>query len=318
MVLESIRNTGVAVIQTIMLAGIGYFLVRKNFIDNAGLSTLSRMVIEVTLPLLIFCQLAKEFSFSIYPNWWIFPLASMLVSIAGLAVGCVFIKYIKGAEFKKQFLSLIAFQNSGYLPIALVTALLPKDKLDSMLVYLFLFLMGFNLVIWSFGVYMLTFTRAKKFELGSLFSPPVVVTLFSLVFVFFGLPKVVPAFVYKPLRLIGDCTVPLAMLVVGGNLAQIHIRKVDKKAVFLILLSKMIILPLSGLWLVLKFGLPELIGLLIIMQLAVPPATSLSVIIRHYKKEDLLISQGIFWGHIVSILTIPLFLGLYFTRFMVK
>jgi len=54
------------------------------------------------------------------------------------------------------------------------------------------------------------------------------------------------------------------------------------------------------------------------MQLAVPPATSLSVIVRHYKKEDLLISQGIFFGHIVSLVTLPLFLSLYFMISMLK
>jgi predicted permease len=83
-------------------------------------------------------------------------------------------------------------------------------------------------------------------------------------------------------------------------------------------LAKLIILPVLGLWLIVKFKLPELIGLLIIMQLAVPPATSLSVITRHYKKEDLLISQGVFFGHLLSIITLPLFLSLYFMLIMIK
>ena len=87
---------------------------------------------------------------------------------------------------------------------------------------------------------------------------------------------------------------------------------------FFMALAKMIILPLLGLWFVLKFKLPELIGLLILMQLAMPPATSLPVIARHYRKEDLFLSQGVFFGHILSILTIPLFLSLYFAKVMIK
>jgi predicted permease len=59
-------------------------------------------------------------------------------------------------------------------------------------------------------------------------------------------------------------------------------------------------------------------GLLVLMQLAMPPATSLSVITRHYKKEDLLISQGVFFGHIASVITIAIFLSLYFTLSVVK
>jgi len=318
MFLESFKITGLAVAQIFLLAALGYFLIKKNMLGSEGLNALSRLVIEVTLPLMIFCQLIKDFSFTLYSNWWIFPLISIAITIAGLIVGSVFLGFIRGPQHKLQFLSLIAFQNSGYLALALVTALLPSDKLDSMFTYIFLFLLGFNLVMWSLGVYILSFTRAKKFELGSLFSPPVIATLVSLILIFFSLNKFIPQAVLKPLRMVGDCTLPLAMLVVGGNLASIHLGHIDKKAMSLMILAKLIILPVLGLWLVIKFKFPELVGLLILMQLAVPSATSLSLIITHYKKEDLLISQGIFLSHIVSLVTLPLFLSLYFTLIMIK
>jgi len=318
MFLDSFKITGLAVAQIFLLAALGYFLIRKNMLGHEGLDAISRLVIEITLPLLIFCQLIKDFSFTLYSNWWVFPLISIAVTILGLIVGSIFVGFIRGDQHKLQFLSLIAFQNSGYLVLALVTAFLPADKLNSMFIYIFLFLLGFNLVIFSLGVYILSFTRAKKFELGSLFSPPVIATLVSLIVIFLGLNKFVPEALLKPLRMVGDCTVPMAMLVVGGNLALIHLGRIDKKAISLVILGKMIILPLLGLWLVIKFKLPELVGLLILMQLAVPSATNLSIIIRHYKKEDLLISQGIFLSHIVSLVTLPLFLSLYFTLIMVK
>jgi hypothetical protein len=154
--------------------------------------------------------------------------------------------------------------------------------------------------------------------LGSLFSPPVIATIFSLLVIYFGLNKFVPDAVLKPLRMIGDCTLPLAMFVVGGSLAQVHLAHIDKKAIFLVILAKLVILPVLGLCLILKFNFPQLLGLLILIQLAMPPATSLSVIARHYNKEDLLISQGIFFGHLASIITLSVFLSLYFTLVMVR
>jgi predicted permease len=318
MFLESFRITVSAVAQIFILGAIGYFLVKKNILGAEGLNSLSRLVIEITLPVLIFCQLVKDFSFTLYPDWWVFPLISTVITILGLIVGVLFLGIIPGRQQKAQFLSLITFQNSGYLPLALVAALLPKDKQNPMFIYLFLFLLGFNLVIWSVGVYMLTFSRAKKFELGSLFSPPVIATAFSLAFVFLGLNRFISDALLKPLRMAGDCTLPLAIFVVGGNLAEIHLRRIDKKALFFMLLAKLIILPLLGVALLTKFKLPALTGLLVIMQLAMPPATSLSVIARHYKKDDLLISQGIFFGHILSIITIPVFLSLYFALCVIK
>jgi len=318
MLIESFKTTCLAMGQIFLLAAIGYFLVKKNIFGQDGLNALSRLVVEVTLPTLIFCQLVKDFSFTLYPNWWLFPLISIFITLAGLLVGSLFMGFIRGQQHKLQFLSLITFQNSGYLPLALVAALLPKEKADMMFIYLFLFLLGFNLVIWSLGVYMLTFTRTKKFELGSLFSPPVIAAVFSLIFIYLGLNKFVPDVLLRPLRMVGDCTLPLAMFVVGGNLAQIHLGHIDKKAIFFIVLAKLVVLPMLGLGLILKFKFPELIGLLIIMQLSVPSATTLSLIVRHYKKEDSLISQGVFFTHVLSLFAMPVFLSLYFALFMVR
>jgi predicted permease len=253
-----------------------------------------------------------------YPDWWIFPLISIAITVIGLAAGALFSPFIKGQQHKLQFLSLVAFQNSGYLPLALIAALLPQDKQEVMFIYLFLFLLGFNLVIWSFGVYILSFHKNKKFELASVFSPPVVATLFSLLFIFLGINRFMPQLVLKPLTMIGECTLPLAMFVVGGNLAEIRLNNIDIKAMSLLTLVKLIILPALGLLLVTKLRLNPLLGLLIIMQLVMPPATSLSLITRHYKKEDLLISQGIFFGHIASILIIPIFLSLYFMLVVIQ
>jgi predicted permease len=273
---------------------------------------------EVTLPVLIFCQLVRDFTFTAYANWWVFPLASLAVTAAGLAVGALFCPLIKGREHRQQFLSLVGFQNSGYLPLALIAALLPPEKTGPIFIYLFLFLMGFNLLMFSLGVHIMSFHKDRRFELASLFSPPVIAITFTLLFIFFGLNKFMPHVLMKPLNMVGECTLPLAMFVVGGSLAQIELKHIDPKAMLVMALAKLVVLPAIGLWFVLKFNLPALAGLLILIELAAPPATSLSIIVRHYKKEDLLISQGIFFGHVLSLLTIPVFLSLYLARVVIK
>ena len=318
MFLESFRITGVAVGQIFLLAAMGYFLVKRNFLGPESLNSLSRLVMEVTLPLLIFCQLVKEFTFQAYSNWWVFPLISIAITCVGLFVGALGLGFIKGLQQKTQFVSLIAFQNSGYLPLAFIAALLPADKTGTLFIYLFLFLIGFNLVLFSLGVHLLCFHKERKFELLSLFNPPVVATLASLVVVFFGLQKLVPDALLKPLRMAGDCTLPLAMFVVGGNLAQIKLSRVDVKPVFLVVILKMIFMPLFGLWVLAYLKPPELIGLLIIIQLAMPSAANLSVIVSYYKREDFYINQGIFFTHVISVITIPVFLSLYYMFFMLK
>ena len=318
MFFEAFKATIVGVGQSFILGAIGYLIIKRNFLGAEGLNALSRLVIEITLPLLIFCRLIRDFDPGLYPQWWIFPLLSIAITLLALAVGFIFLGFSRKTQEKLQFLSLVSFQNSGYLPLVLFASILPKDKADVMFIYLFLFLLGFNLLMFSFGTYLLTYSKSKKFDWWSMLNPPVIATLAGLLLVFLGAGKFIPGFVLKPLEMAGDCTLPLATFVVGGNIAAIRCARSYNKAIALMSLVKLVILPGLGLWLVYQFKLPDLVGLLIIMQLAMPPATNLSVIVSQYKQEDCLISQGVFYGNILSILTIPLFLSLYFAVSMLK
>lgn len=318
MFLEYFKITGLAIAQIFFLGAIGFFLVKRNVLSAEGLSALSRIVIQVIFPALIFSQLIRKFTFSLYPQWWMFPLISLMITVSGLALAMLFSWVPKKPVLKEQFFSLIAFQNSGYLPLALVAAIFSGEQLSTMFIYIFLFLLGFDLVMWSLGIHMLTRKAEQKFKLSSIFSVPVIASLGSLLIIFLGLARFIPQGVLAPVEMIGNCTLPLAMFIVGGNIAFIRLEHVRKLEVFWILLCKLIILPAVGLYLVVLFGLSELLGFLIVMQLAMPSATSLSVIISHHKKEDVLVSQGIFYTHIVSLITIPLFLSLYLALRVIK
>jgi len=316
--MEYLKISLKGVFELFILGAFGFWLVKRKILNAGGLENLSRLVIELCLPVMIFCQLMQDFNFNRFRNWWIFPLLSLGISILGLLVGVMFLPLLKNLEYKKQFLSLVTFQNSGYLPLVLVSAILPKDKLQVMFIYIFLFLLGFNLIMWSVGVYLITFSRSRRFEWESFFSPPVVATILSLFLIYLKLNKYIPNFVYKPLSVLGDSTLPLAMLVVGGSLAELSFKKTNNKAILFLILAKLIIMPILGLLFIIRFKPDELLGLLLIIELAVPSATSLSLITRHYQKEDLIISAGIFWTHIISLLTLPLFLSLYFAYYLVK
>ena len=318
MFLEQFRITGLAMAQIFILGGLGFILVKKNILSSEGLDALSRLVIQIIFPALILAQMLKNFSFNLYPDWWIYPLISLAITVTGLFMGWVLLKLSGLKTDKLQFLSLVAFQNSGYLPLALAAAIFTGQQANDIFIFIFLFLLGFDLVAWSLGIYLLTYEKQVKFKLRSLFSAPVIANLTSLVLIALGLNKLVPNVLFKPLSMVGNCTLPLAMLVVGGNVALVRLKNIDKKTTLIFLLGKLILLPAFGLWVVLKFELQHLLGFLIVMQLSMPSATSLSVIIRRFNRPDALISQGVFFSHIVAMLTIPLFLSLYLTLVMLK
>jgi len=152
------KTTFTAMMQIFLLGACGFFLIKRNFINQEGLRILSKLVIELILPVFIFSQFIQKFSFSLFKNWFFFPFLSIIISLLGLGIGVIFLKIFKSPidkHEKREFLSLLMFQNSGYLPLILSATLLPKGIAETMFIYIFLFLLGFNLAIWSFGCWFL-------------------------------------------------------------------------------------------------------------------------------------------------------------------
>ena len=305
------KTTLSATIEIFLMGGCGYFLVKRKVIDNNGLVILSRLVISLFFPLFTFHQLTNHFSFSAYPNWWVFPLISFGITLGGFFVCWLMTSFLKGIPFKKEFIALVGFQNSGFIPLMLVATMFTGELAEKLYIYIFLFLIGFDLVIWSLGVWFLTRSKMKGFDLNSLLYSPFTAIVVSLILIFLGWHKAIPEILTKPIGMFGDCALPMAVFVVGGNLATIDIFSANQREIMLVMLSKLIFFPSLAFLFVLVFHIDKFVGFLIIIEAAVPSANSLSVIARRHQIDDQFLNQGIFFTNIASIITLPIFLTLY-------
>ncbi len=308
----SFQTTLAGTLQILLMGGCGYFLTQKKIIDENGLNLFSRLVVNFFLPAFILSHLLSSFSFSSYPNWWWFPLISFGINLTGFALAQLIVNLDSKIKHKREFVGLISFQNSGYLPLILVATLLPATQVQTLYIYIFLFLIGFDLLIWSLGVWLLTRHKIEKFELKQIMNGPITAITLSLLLVYFGLNHFIPDLMMKPVKMFGDCTLPLSMIIVGGNLARLKRSDMHKRDLAAVLGAKLVILPLLALLIVTAIPVEYLIGFLIVLEAAVPSATTLSVIARHYELEDGFLNQGLVLSHLVSIITIPVFLMLYF------
>lgn len=316
MLLEAMRTIVQAIAQLVVLGFIGFWLIKRDVVHEAGLKVLSDAVIGFFLPLFMFSQIIARFSFRLYPDWWVFPLLSFLITASGYLLGLLALGIAPSLESHRgEFLGVISFQNSGYLPLPLVAALLPAGAAQEMFIYIFLFLIGFNMTIFSFGFWLLSPPgKRRRFDYQHIFNAPVVATLLALIFVFFKINALFPKTLVTGLETIGRAAIPLSILVVGGNLASITSKAASAlRSVSAALMIKLVILPLVFLGFVLIFHFSPLIGLLIVLQAAMPPAALLSVISKSQNSEGPLVNMAIFYGHLFSIVTISLFLTLYGT-----
>ncbi len=314
MFLQTFKTTFGSILELVLLGSVGFFVIKRDIIKPEGLKMLSSLVIGLFLPCFMFSEIVSRFSFDIYPDWWMFPVYSVFITFVGYAAGSLFLVIDKTLNKNAgEFLGVCSFQNSGFLPLPLVAAILAAPAAEEMFILIFLFLIGFNMTIFSFGVMILASgSKEKKLDYRHIFNAPVIATLVALLAVFTKANTVLPHFALHPVEILGRCAIPLSILVVGGNLAKLDTSKgLELKPVGLSLLLKLVVMPLLFLGFIILAEPKPLVGLLLLLQAAMPPATLLSVITKNKNQQGSIINQAIFYGHILSIFTIPVFLAIY-------
>jgi len=299
-------------VEIFLMGAVGYWLIKAKILPREGLKFLNYLFLHIFLPCFIFSAFIEKFSFDQYPNWWIFPLIGMIMTFAAMAVGKIVLLGVKNIQNKNEFLALSSFQNSGYIPLVMASTILPAAQAQEVHVYIFLFLIGFNLLIWSFGVWLITKGKGQGFNPRNLLNPPLVATAVALLVVFLGVDRFLPDVIMNPVQGFGACALPISIIFVGGNLALIDItEKKYLKEIVVVVLTKLILFPAIVLFVVYLLKIKSLVGLLIVLEATVPSALTLVALSHYYKSKEHYISQAIFYGYLVSIVTVPIFLTLY-------
>jgi predicted permease len=221
---------------------------------------------------------------------------------------------------RRNIIALSTFCNAAYLPIPLVVALLPAHQSDLAVLYIALFVFVFSPVQWTVGVWLMKGGRFAERQnlIARIVTPPSVAIVLGMIA---ALPPIKPVlmragFVIDAMAMAGEATVPLAMIILGGILATVSIRRVlDARAALLTIIIKLIVLPLLTLLFLGFVRYPWLVGLVMVIEAASPPAVNLSIIAKRYEGDYAFVSSTVFMAYIVSIFTLSFFLALYICCF---
>ena len=301
-----------AVIKLSLVALLGFYLYRKNFIKDGSLKFLISFIINFAFPFLIFSNLIENYQTVLTHSVGKFIIISVGIFLAGYILGLV--ASFKGShKFRGEFISLISFQNGGYLPINIAFFLFPPGVRERFLVYAFLYLLGFNIIMWSIGGSFVFKGNMRKFKLKSIFFPPIISTIVSLMLIYIGLAKFIPTVVISSLKIVGETSFVLSAIILGCWLAKVNLKGLLGRSFIIGKAAglKLIVLPLFFFIAVVSFKIFSLLGLFIVLQAAMPSAVSLPIVANLNNADSEFVSQGVFFTHILSILTIPLWLGLY-------
>lgn len=308
--MEFFISNFLAVLQIFILGLFGFYILKKGILGECCLNILTNLVIDITLPCFIFSTIVTNFSQVAGTAWYVIPPSFFGILFLSIILCLFYFRLDKTILEKKEFISLVSFPNVGFLPIVIVNSLFPEKQARELSIYIFLFVMFFNPVFFTLAETIFSKEKKAIFDVRQIFNPAFLVTVFSLIVVFAGAEKCLPQFITKPVSLMGQATIPISMIVIGGALA-VNFRtkqKINFPFVLKVSFFKLIVIPLIVIFLIKDWGISEQIKFVIVLEALVPSAVNNLLLARKYEGEHILIGQSVFVSHILSLITIPLFL----------
>lgn len=252
----------VATLKVFAIGATGYVAVRRRWIDENGLGTLGQLVALITLPCLIWYRFATKFDPQTFPDWWKYALVGTAITVFGLLLGKI-VALRHGHNDEATM--LVGFQNAGFFVLPMLQALLPRKDYDRGSLLLFVLIIPFNASLWMAGSWFLL--KKRGFDWRALLTPPFVATV--VVVAIYGLfhdalhaydNSLVTQVLFGDaqsngaVQQIGDLTVPLANLTLGGSIAASVRGRIEyKRAVVEVALMRQIVAPLAGFFLLQHF-----------------------------------------------------------------
>jgi len=316
--LDSFVSVLLALAQIFSIVILAGFLVRKAVITQAQISALSQATVYVFLPALIFANILEKFQPANFPLWYLIPLIAISMVFVGIGVNSLF--FIRKLKQKKNLLPLGSMQNAGYLVLPL-GQLLYHNQFDEFSLYVFLFILGFNPVLWSVGKILTSSNHEieKQISWKDYISPPLILTLLSIFLVLSNLHVYVPKTFVQASGLLGAAAVPVATFVLGATLGTVKIKAVFSfYEMWASLVTKFFILPLITLSFILITNLHltnPLMADFFIIESSVAPATGIILMLRTYGGDSNKIGAMILISYIFSALATPMALALWKTFF---
>ena len=298
----------------IIIIGAG-LLVRKNIVSQVQIDALSKITVIVLLPSLVFSNTLQHFNPESLPFWWTLPIVGIVMSLIGvlLASGVFAVDFKK----KRNYIAISSMQNAGYLVLPIGQVLYP-EHFSEFALFSFLFILGYNPILWTLGKYLVTSTDAKiKFSYKTLITPPAVANVTSLILVLLGWQNIFPKSVVSSIDLLGQAAVPIATFILGATLGSISLRKFPNIFdVVRVIVVKYILLPLTTILILFYLNIGEshpLLADFFIIQAAAAPATGLIIQVRAYGGNVQNVAGMMIITYTVCLIAMPLWIAIWHT-----
>lgn len=295
------ENLEVMVVLFIIVV-LGYIACKLGYMGDKFDKKLSAIVVDITCPLLVLSSVMGD---ELPDRSLILPLLGIgfLTYILLLVFGFWVPRLItKNHDDQGMIGFALMFANVGFIGYPIVSSIFgPKAVFYAALLNMpntfFIFTAGVMLVKGEYSL--------KQFNPKVLVSPAMIGAFLAALLVALGIHT--PDIIARPVTMVGNITVPAALMIIGSSMAKLPIKEImGSPIVYLSSFLRLVVVPLSIYFLFKACGVSAQINDINTVVIAMPVASFGTMFCLKYGRNPSLITEMTFITTLGSILTIPL------------
>ena len=287
------------------LVAVGYMAGKFGFLGGDFDRQLSRLVINITCPALI---LSSAMTGELPDRRFILPLLLISVITYAVLTAAAFLlpRFLTKRSTDEGAIGFaLMFGNVGFMGYPVVASIFGHEAIF----YAAVLNVVNTFTVFTIGTVLITGkseTAGSRFEKKVLYSTPMMAAYLTMAIVALEIDNI-PGFVSMPLTMLGNITVPAALLIVGSSMSQLPLRALmGNVTVYATAALRLLALPLGVYWLTRLLGFSSLVVNINTVVIAMPVATYGTILCLKYEKDTTLMTEVTFITTLLSMLTIPL------------
>lgn len=279
-----------------LMMAVGFFLAKKKLLTRETQSQMSSLLLKVVAPCIMIGSLQIDRTPEILGSM----AAALAVFAATYALSGLVIWFMyrgQPADTRASLRFGTMFGNVGFMGLPLITSILGEGAV----IYCVLGLVVFSVANWTYGIAVM----GEKVSLKKAVLNPGVIGMI-IAMALFLLQLRLPAPILKAVNYMGDLNTPLAMVVIGGQMAGADLLATFKeRRLYLAAVVKLIVMPLVVLAVLLPFSPDSVILLTVVILAGCPTAGATSMFAQMFGKDTSAAARMVTLSTLLSILTLP-------------
>lgn len=287
----------------IFLGALGY---RKKWFPVESEKYFMNLMMNITGPCLIFYSMQGQNRTSVVnaKALQVFILMAIAILLTCI-ISIILVKLLNAPlEDRGVYRMAMVFTNCGFMGYPLALAVFGEDGLFLAIIAN----MAFLLLIFSIGPFLLIYDQkssgSKTLNFRTFVSIPLASSIIGLLI--FILNIKLPLLVADTFKIVGEMTIPLAMLIIGIQLAQSNARRVFTNVKLIaIIIIRLVLIPIILFLIFFKAPMDPLVFCVVIFAMSLPAAAFIGVLASRYGCNSILAAECIFTTTLFSLISIP-------------